>query len=579
MDRTVPRTGSEEIELYIRTYDSLLRSTGEIQIRTLEEAHASMVSALHPRAHAPEPDLPALIYSSLRLPACITAVERVLLGQSAEVFRRRGLIEVESWQPVAARARRRRSFYDGRSTLACYIASRSDIDDILPILTAFQIEWNKLHRRLAGSQVRGFLEAPVEGPEGLAVLARGIDVEPADLEALSSAWGADFWPTLRAIAAGPKRVRVRLLASSLTDYQRATHQWWERIEQALPWLAERPVYFVSSNTHSLVNLLSGFALRRQDELLRLLDRPDHAALQAEWRDIESHQVPASRENFLYYALKKVLATPDGPALGAARAQAEAACGIRRFPSQYSFDIEAQVVELARLRLEWLDPRLQRPGLEALAGSEAVIVNIDYPLGLAAYQLLAHVAARAGAVRGVYVMGKAATLNGVVGDLMVPSVVHDEHSQNTYLFRNCFNALDLEACMTFGTILDNQKAVTVRGTFLQNLRYMSVFYREGYTDIEMEAGPYLSAVHEMHRPKRHPNDEVVDLYRAPFDIGILHYASDTPLSKGRNLGAGSLSYYGMDPTYAAGLAILRRVFDRELERLRTPERPAPAWAAA
>ena len=47
-----------------------------------------------------------------------------------------------------------------------------------------------------------------------------------------------------------------------------------------------------------------------------------------------------------------------------------------------------------------------------------------------------------------------------------------------------------------SFLDNQKAVTVLGTFLQNSTYMDVFYREGYTDIEMEAGPYLSAVYEM-----------------------------------------------------------------------------------
>jgi hypothetical protein len=55
---------------------------------------------------------------------------------------------------------------------------------------------------------------------------------------------------------------------------------------------------------------------------------------------------------------------------------------------------------------------------------------------------------------------------------------------------------------------------------------------------------------------------------PFELGILHYASDTPLSKGRNLGAGSLSYYGMDPTYAASLAVLRRILAREVERMDT-----------
>jgi hypothetical protein len=121
-------------------------------------------------------------------------------------------------------------------------------------------------------------------------------------------------------------------------------------------------------------------------------------------------------------------------------------------------------------------------------------------------------------------------------------------------------------LVYGTVLDNQKAVTVRGTFLQNATYMDVFYREGYTDIEMEAGPYLSAVYEMHRPIRHPRDEIIYQYNLPFDFGLLHYASDTPLSKGKNLGASSLSYFGMDPTYATTLAIMRRILRLESQRV-------------
>ena len=95
--------------------------------------------------------------------------------------------------------------------------------------------------------------------------------------------------------------------------------------------------------------------------------------------------------------------------------------------------------------------------------------------------------------------------------------------------------------------------------------MDVFYREGYADIEMEAGPYLSAVYEMYRPKRHPVDEIVNLYGLPFELGLLHYVSDTPMSKSQNLGAGTLSYFGMDSTYAATLAIVRRIFKTEQER--------------
>jgi hypothetical protein len=120
-------------------------------------------------------------------------------------------------------------------------------------------------------------------------------------------------------------------------------------------------------------------------------------------------------------------------------------------------------------------------------------------------------------------------------------------------------------LVYGTVLDNQKAVCVLGTFLQNAQIMDVFYTEGYADIEMEAGPYLSAVYEMFRPKRHPLDEIVNLYHLPFDLGFLHYASDTPLGKGKNLGAGTLSYFGMDSTYATALAILRRIFHQERQR--------------
>ena len=122
MDRTVPRTGSEEIELYMRTYYSLLRSTMDVRVRSLEEAHTNMGSSLHPDARSEVLDTSALIYSSLRLPPCIVDVERVVLGQSQAVFVQKGFGKVEKWQSAVAQARRRRSFFDGKDTLACYIA-------------------------------------------------------------------------------------------------------------------------------------------------------------------------------------------------------------------------------------------------------------------------------------------------------------------------------------------------------------------------------------------------------------------------------------------------------------------------
>ncbi len=76
MERTVPSTASEEVELYLRTYYSLLRSSADVQIRSLEEAHAGMRSLLHPLVRETVPDMSAFLYCMLRLPACIHKVRR-----------------------------------------------------------------------------------------------------------------------------------------------------------------------------------------------------------------------------------------------------------------------------------------------------------------------------------------------------------------------------------------------------------------------------------------------------------------------------------------------------------------------
>lgn len=569
MDRTVPSTASEEIELYLRTIYSLLRSTTEVQIRTLEETHAGMNSSLHPDARKETPDTSAFIYSLLRLPDEMFSVNKVVMGQSTSTFIRHGYEDVESWPEVAARARRRRCLFNGKDTLACFIASRSDIDDLVPTLTAYQIEWNKLHYLLQRVNSSS-LEQAETNPANFRQLAESLGMPIEDLERLRTIWGSHFGENLQKIASRTSNLRLHLLSSSLSEYWRATRTWWDNIEQYTPDILERPVYFVSSNPHSLPNLFSGYALRMKDELISFVESGQHADLLEEWRQIQTSAVPSSLENFLYYILKKYQASPAGRASLESQLAAEKDCGILRIPSSHSFDIEAGIIKINQLQPEHFDPRLlegsQAKDWHFLQESNALILNIDYPLGLASYNVLAKVAEHTPYVLGVYIMGKAAALNSVRGDVLIPNVVQDEHSQNTFLFQNAFSAADVAPYLVYGSVLDNQKAVSVYGTFLQNARVMDVIYREGYTDIEMEAGPYLSAVYEMYRPQRHPVDEVVNLYGVPFDIGILHYASDTPLSKGKNLGAGTLSYFGMDSTYATSIAIARRILSRERERL-------------
>lgn len=557
MERQRPDTSSNAIELYIRTYYSLLRSSGDIHVRALEEAHSYGDSSLHLGARERQPDLSALGYAAARLPACMTSVERVVLGQSPESFGAFGF-EVDQWRRVRAPGRRRIMKYDGEHTLAVFIASASDIDDIVPILTAFQIEWNKLHDWLPS------ISYGAEIDDGRWANLLGSDA--GTVGTLRRALKGDLHNLFGAMAERKLDLRLKLLAGSFNQYQRAAERWWRSIEPVYRPAADaprRPVYFVSSNTHAVVNLLGGYARHKKDEVLAFAKQENPDGI---WQDMEQarRESEAKLSNLLYFCLRHFIRADKER-----RAQVQqwdADSGITTVDDAYDVEVAAQVFDLSKVDATRVDPRVSMPGLDRLANSNAVIINIDYPLGMAAYQLLSRVGQGAGEIRAVYVMGKAATLNGRVGDVMLSKVVQDEHSKNSYLYQNAFSADDVTPYLMQGSVLDNQKALTVRSAFLQNRSYMGVFYRDGYSVLEMEAGPYLSAIYELVDPRRHPRDEIVSLAdRAPFPIGILHYASDTPYSRRQELLSKSLGVFGMDATYACAIAILRRILSSEIAR--------------
>jgi hypothetical protein len=552
-----PSNLSDEVELYQRTYSTLLRSSGETRLRVLESSHMAMGSSLHPLADSDEIDLGAFIYAIRRLPDTIVRIKIVVMGQEAALFRRAGIGPLEQWDAVEAAARRRRWYDSGDEVLAVLLASESDVDDLVPTLVAFQIEWNKIRRRMLAA---GW--PPDEGatPEGCAVALGGA---ADDWARLADAWGETFEERLQTIADESKSMRIRMLGGTQVGYQRMTRRWWSpvRAEMNSQALGDAPLYFVSSNTHSLSNLVTGLAREREDELVAFVEREGAPDLREELARFREAATEGSWENFMYFVARDFF-DAGGPELRQRRHEAEVAAGVEHIRSKTALRVPAQVIPLAKLQPGRLDPRLGAVDAERMARSEAVIVNTDYPLGLAAYNLLREVAVDSADLRGVYVLGKAATLNADVGDVMISSVIHDEHSGTTYWLDNAFTVDDIAPDLMFGTGLDNQRAVTVKSTFLQNRAYLDFYYREQFTVVEMEAGPYCNAIYEIADAERYPVGEAVNFSKLPIDFGIIHYASDTPYTQARTLGARGLSYYGMDSTYASSLAILRRILALE-----------------
>jgi hypothetical protein len=569
--RSVETPDKREVDLYVRTYTTLLQSSGAIGVASLEPAHLNSASSLHAGALEPEPDLNAFIYSIQRLPACIVDVAHIILGQSIQAFHRAGYHHLSTWKAQTSPGRRRKWHFDGVDVLAAYIASSSDLDDLIPSIVAYQIEWNKIHRIIEADAVLAALIAaaaadPAVVPTGEALAETGarLLLAPADWARLQSVWGAALWNNLAKIAADRKRVTLRMLGGSYLGYVRATRHWWTPVGQVLAAhdLRDRPVYFVSSNTHSLVNVISGVTVRRKNELVDYIRETRNPELLPELEKLEAGDTRSPWENLLYFAARPYFADPRVNGRRKARVREEEERGIHHIEPRGAIDVGVQVIDLARLDLGSFDPRLTAAG-ETInpAATDAIIVNINYPLGFSAYHLMSQVATVTDRLMGIYILGKAATLNGRIGDVMLANSVFDEHSGNTYWFENCFGYEDLAPYLAYGAALDNQKAVTVKGTYLQNQGYLDFYYRENYTVVEMEAGPYLDAIFEDLSLERHPTNEAVNLAQVQerIDLGIIHYASDTPYTRAQTLGARGMSFHGMDSTYASTIAILRRVF--------------------
>ncbi len=574
--------GVREVEMYSRTYRTILRSSGEISLKTLIQAHYNIDSVLHPDARANHPDMSAFLYCALRLPPAVLRCSRIVFGQSEDIFRKHNM-PVDQWDPVTAAARRRKWFFDRRHTLAVYVASESDIDDMVPTLVAFQIEWNKFHWLLnIDPTTMQLLESRVDRnspvfQEVTKILRERLRISLEDWKRLELVWGDLLWANLLIMGRDKKNLTLRMLGGSYVDFARTARRWWNPIQKLMKDLRieKRPVYFVSSNMHSLANLLGGAVARRQDELTRFALSASDPFLAEECRKLKEGSSPGNWQNFLYYTARDYMRSGAGRDFARAKPIEDQERGIWNIGSEHlGLEIDAQVINMERLRPDDLDERIRVAGVEHIADSRSVIVNIDYPLGIAAYRVLRELLVDFDEVRGVYIVGKAATLNAGIGDVLISNVILDEHSHNTYWIDNCLSANDISKYLVFGSVLDNQRAVSSKGTFLQNRQYLDFYYSSNYTVIEMEAGPYLGAVFETLYSTRYPNHEHINFARMPFDLGVLHYASDTPFSRGKNLGAGSLSYYGVDSTYAATAAIARRILDNEMAHaIRSADTPA------
>lgn len=579
------------LETYLRTYGEHgpvpVAGSDLLRVSDLEPLHCGFRSSLHRHAPAREPDISAFLYAALRLPDCISHVSRVVLGPTTEVFAAAGYPDVEAWPRVQSRARRRRYHYDGEQTLAVFVTSITDLDDLIPSLCAFQIEWNKMHRLLNEATQNVTRDLTQDLAQGLATgqarasengrdIRHRLGLGRPDWEMLTQVWTEDWDQKWAAVARAPLALEVVRLPLHAGHFEDAAGQWWDLVSRRLDLGAvasenvrpARPLYLVSSNTHSLANLITGFAMAHEKDLLAFFERENPEGLWRTWqeRQRDPDQNPI---DLLYYGLR--LHQQVDPRVAAARLAWEQGMGLRRHaPAQYPH-LEVQRIAMNRLDPARLDPRLRWHPV--LARSQALLVNLDYPLGLAAGHVLARACDLFPGLRGVFILGKSAAAIGRLGDILVPSQVYDSHAHIQYRFQNSLGVRHLTPFLNRIAVFDDQKSITVRGTFLHGRDTVAHLLRDDFTGMEMEAGPFMAALYRhfaKQGSQRNQERGPVRHIDPPqgFSLGLLHYTSDTPYNIRPSLLSSRLGLTGLEAVYAASLATLQRIMDLEAERLAT-----------
>jgi len=559
------------IERYVNAYHALLGGGGEVAVECLESLHQAVSSSLHRGAAAKTIMVSAFLYSALRLPDCMERVDYVVIGASEPVFRAHGYEDINMWEPAPAQARRRKALFNGQRTLAVCLSSISDIDDLVPSLCAYQIEWNKMHARLSRlTLVRSLAKGRITASAIGGALKAALGVSTGDYQMLAEVWGSHWDRKIAALASAPKSLHLRMLPSDQGGYKKEVKKWWASIAEHFrdAGIERRPLYLVSSNTHSLANLISGFAYRHRDELIAHAFDKGSGELYRTWEWLQRDESDA-KLNFYYHVQREYV--KRNSSLYKIQRTMEENAGLQRFGHERFLDQETQIIDVSRINPDCIDIRVNRRHLNVLKKSSALILNIDYPLGFSAYYIMSQIAEAAANLRGVYVMGKSAAMIGRLGDIMIPSEISDEHTRNRYMFKNCFSVRNLVAYLSNMAVFDDQKSVTVRGTFLHNWDSVKHLHKEDFTGIEMEAGPYLSALYEYIHGRPAPRNRQVRIEPpSTFDIGILHYCSDTPYNVRASLLSSRMGYAGVEAAYTCALPILQLILSREICMVMTGE---------
>ena len=287
-------------------------------------------------------------------------------------------------------------------------------------------------------------------------------------------------------------------------------------------LLQRPIHIISSNMHSVLNVLFATKALKSNKnemtLYKELSQDKH-------QKIRDKVIKTAQKNGMIYL------------------------------KDYSgANIDVQIFDTAKFK----DADLPAAFYKQDDTKKPVLIVMDYAFGEQAFEVMDELlkpyeektVKQLLNVQSISIMGKAGILVGNKGDIMIPKAHMFEGTADNYPIDNQLSAKNFEKeniNVYEGTM------VTVLGTSLQNKDILSFFKNSTWQAIglEMEGAHYHKAIQSASKIRGNINANV--------KVRYAYYASDNPLQTGSTLASGPLGVKGVEPTYMITKKILQQIF--------------------
>ena len=522
---------------------------GFLDIRGLLRHYRELEPALHPGISSHEIDFGALLYAVRRLPENVTRNHSYLLTDDLPTE----FAEPEGLFPAVQSRARRRDIWEmlpGKS-MVLLRAGMSDMADIITCLCLYAVEAAKIRGRLHDPASIRRLEQTiseldsrrdeVEQIESIELLA--FDFSPDEVAGLKAVWPGAVLPRLSEIVRHRESINIDFRRHVATFHTHRSQAWTHQVADAARRLLgcepadldpAIPVHIISSNDHSVVNCLNPDPRRYGEEILSWARRSEHPYLDYTWKNSDD----------LVYGLSPAFwaANPKHPRCD------ELECGVLRLSNTSSTGIQVQLIDIAALASATMDPGVRYP---AEPGS-GLIINIDYAFGEQAEDIIRNLILLFGRnLASINVLGKAGSLVGRRGDILIPDAFIEQTSDRFYPLPGdegpAFSALR----ETDDPTVHRGPILTVAGTLMQNRRMLH-FYRRiwGCIGLEMEGIFYLRQILEAVE---------LGVIPRPVPVRFLYYVSDLPLEHRDSLSIRLHPSEGIPPLYAITRETLNAIF--------------------